>query len=234
MIRLFSPPTRDLVLRPDAVTAANLLLHVAVFVALLVPLGKVAKEQLFDRLVVYLVPPDPVGITEGGVGESPFTATPADGGLPSPTPPAAPTGDEQGLTATGTEPMLESGDLQIPKPAAGDNAFTVLEVDSAIVRDPASAAPEYPAHLLREGVEGSAAVRFVVDSTGEVDTMTYRVLQATHSDFAASVRRALPQMHFQPAVQAGRRVRQLVEQNFTFKISPRDTVRTLRNPIPPA
>ena len=46
MIRLFSPPTRDLVLRPDAVTAANLLLHVAAVVALLVPLGKVAKEQL--------------------------------------------------------------------------------------------------------------------------------------------------------------------------------------------
>lgn len=232
MIRLFSPPTRDLVLRPDAVTAANLLLHLAAFVALLVPLGKVAKEQLFDRLVVYLVPPDPKAIAEAGVGDSPYRSAPADGGLAAPIA-QAPAGDTPGITARGTEPLLDAGDLQIPRPAPGDNAFTVLEVDSAIVRDPASAAPEYPPHLLREGVEGSAAVRFVVDSTGEVDTLTYRVLSATHADFAVSVRRALTRMHFQPAVQAGRRVRQLVEQSFSFKITPRDSLPKIRTPIPP-
>ena len=228
MIRLFSPPTRDRVLRPDAVTAANLLLHIALGVVLIVPVGRVAKQQLFDRLVVYLVPPDPVGRTEAGVGESPYRATPASGGLPSS--PSAPIGEEQQLIAKGAEPTQEAGDFQIPRSPDGDKAYTVLEVDSAIVRDPASAAPEYPAHLLREGIEGSAAVRFVVDSTGAVDTLTFRVLGATHADFAVAVRRALPFMHFRPAVQAGRRVRQLVEQSFSFKISIRDPMPTLFSP----
>jgi hypothetical protein len=231
MIRLFAPPTRDLVLRPDAVTVANLLLHIAAVVALLVPLGAVARDQLFDRLVVYLVPPDPVGRAEGGIGSSPFSTAPADGGLLVSA--LAPVGEEPEITAPGYQPILEAGDLQVSSPTDGDNAFTVLEVDSAIVRDPASAAPEYPPHLLQGGIEGSAAVRFVVDSTGEVDILTYRVLKTTHSDFAVSVRRALPLMHFRPAVHAGKRVRQLVEQSFSFRITQRDSITRLQ-PIPPA
>ena len=233
MIRLFAPPTRDLVPRSDAVTAANLLLHVAALVVLLAPLGRVAKEQILDRLVVYLVPPDPASRTVTGSGDLSYFAAPANGGLPRSTPAAVPTSDAHHITAPGTEPTIEAGDLQLPRPTTGDNAFTALEVDSAIVRDPSSAAPEYPAHLLREGIEGSAAVRFVVDSTGAVDTLTYRVLKATQADFAVAIRRALPFMHFQPAVQAGRRVRQLVEQSFSFKLTTRDSI-TPPRPIPSA
>jgi TonB family protein len=99
-------------------------------------------------------------------------------------------------------------------------ALTVLEVDSAVVRDPTSAAPEYPAHLLHSGVQGRAEVRYVVDTLGSVDTLSYRVLRASHVDFAVSVRRALPNMRFRPAMQGGRRVRQLIEQTFSFRINP--------------
>jgi hypothetical protein len=62
-----------------------------------------------------------------------------------------------------------------------------------------------------------------------VDTTTYRVLTATHGDFAVAVRRALPNMHFRPALQSGVKVRQLVEQSFRFRMA-RDT--TSRNPAP--
>jgi protein TonB len=95
----------------------------------------------------------------------------------------------------------------------------VLEVDSAVVREPTSAAPEYPAHLLNSGLQGLAEVRYVVDTLGFVDTLSYRVVRATHIDFAVSVRRALPGMRFRPAMRSGIRVRQLVEQTFRFKIT---------------
>jgi hypothetical protein len=40
-------------------------------------------------------------------------------------------------------------------------------------------------------------------------------------------------MHFRPAVHAGKRVRQLVEQSFSFRITQRDSITRLQ-PIPPA
>lgn len=223
MIRLFAPPTRDAVVRSRTVTALNAMVHGAALFLLLVPLVRVAREQLIDRLVVYLVPPDPVASRRGAEGVASFTVPRADGGLPAASPAVA--GTDLGPTVPGNHASLETGDLQIARPDPGDNALTVLEVDSAIARDPTSAAPEYPPFLLRQGVEGSAAVRFVVDSTGLVDTLTYRVVRATHPDFAVAVRRALPYMHFRPAIQGGRRVRQLAEQTFSFRITPKDTLR---------
>jgi protein TonB len=67
-----------------------------------------------------------------------------------------------------------------------------------------------------------------------VDTLTYRVLHATHADFAVAVRLALPGMRFRPAIRAGNRVRQLVEQTFSFKISPKESLHTAPRPNPPA
>jgi len=110
----------------------------------------------------------------------------------------------------------------------------VLEVDSTVFRDPMSAAPEYPANLLDRGIEGSASVRFVVDTTGVVDTVSYRVLRATHADFAVAVRMALPGMRFRPAIRAGVKVRQLVEQTFSFRIAPKDSLLVVPRPKPPA
>jgi hypothetical protein len=60
----------------------------------------------------------------------------------------------------------------------------------------------------------------VVDTTGQVDTATIRVLLSTDPRFTASVRTALGSMRFQPAKRAGKTVRQLVEQKFNFKIVP--------------
>ncbi|NOT09058.1 MAG: TonB family protein [Gemmatimonadales bacterium] len=230
MIRIFAPPTHDPFLRPDAVTAANLVLHIAVVVALVVPLGKVAKEEIFDRLVVFLVPPDAVGAREQSLGEeSPISSAPVAAGIakgveapPSDYAPIQLKGANQDLSA---EALLAANKL-LP----GDNALTVLEVDSAVARDPLSASPEYPQHLLEAGTQGLALVRFVVDSTGAVDTMTYRVVTATHPDFSVAVRRALPLMRFRPAIQNGKRVRQLVEQPYNFRIRGLDTLTTLIKP----
>ena len=101
-----------------------------------------------------------------------------------------------------------------------DTVATAVEVDSMVTRYPDSAAPTYPQKLLELKVEGGAYVQFVVDTTGYVDTTSFRIISTTHPEFAESVREALPRMRFHPAILRSKRVRQLVEQPFMFKIVP--------------
>ena len=230
MIRIFEPSTRDGVIRPDLVTAVNLAVHVAVFIALMIPLGKVAKEEIFDRLMVYLVPPDKTGAREQGIGDAPVSVVATEeAGQPGGQ--EKKPGEDDILPAKGVLPVDPADVNADPAAQPGDNALSVIEVDSAVVRDPTSMAPEYPLHLQAQNIEGSAFVRFVVDTTGLVDTTTYRVVRTTHADFAVAVRRALGGMRFRPAIRGGIPVRQLAEQTFTFRIAPRDTV---PRPVPPA
>lgn len=232
MIRLFAPPTHDEVFHRDPVTAANLLLHIAALVGLFIPFGGEEKESLIDRLIIYLVPTPEPGNRE--LGAAVTAQTDAGEETRRPTKGEDESGVIERISAGPLALTLASADLKIAEPAQqGDNAFSVLEVDSAVVYDPTSAAPEYPMHLMNQGVEGFAAVRYVVDSTGLVDTMTYRVITATHGDFAVAVRRALPNMHFRPAMQSGGKVRQLVEQTFRFRMA-RDTTSRSPEPKPPA
>lgn len=107
-----------------------------------------------------------------------------------------------------------------PAPAfIPDTAFSVLEVDE-IVRYEESAAPIYPRDLLAIGAEGLVRTIYVVDTTGMVDTTTIRVVRSDDPRFTASVRTALGQMRFRPARRGGQSVRQLVEQQFRFRITP--------------
>ena len=114
---------------------------------------------------------------------------------------------------------VETKPAPVPQPVTHDSAFSVLEVDIAVVRSENSAAPAYPLSLLQKGITGSVAARYVVDTTGFADTSSFEVLRATHRDFVAAVRAALPYMRFSPAKIGSRRVRQLVEQEFTFRIT---------------
>jgi TonB family protein len=98
------------------------------------------------------------------------------------------------------------------------NVFEVIEVDSAAERDPESAAPAYPPELMASGVEGWAAVRFVVDTNGRVDIRTIQSVGFTAPEFHRAVRDALPKMKFRPARIGGKPVRQLAEQLFKFEI----------------
>jgi TonB family protein len=105
-----------------------------------------------------------------------------------------------------------------PTLAGGDSVFSQLEVDSTVTRYPGSAAPAYPLEMLKQGVQGSVMTQYVVDTSGFADTTSLKVLRSTHADFTAAVRAALPYMRFYPAKVGTKKVRQLVEQEFTFKI----------------
>jgi TonB family protein len=225
MIRLFAPPTPDPVIRRNAMTAGSLVLHVAVVVLLFVPLSQAVKQALLDRQPVYLVPPDERAGQPELQGAAPAFAPLARSG---PDPNAVVVAEAEvpeQRAARGAVPLLSLTELQgavAPRPE--DHALTELQVDSAAVRDPMSAAPRYPKQLLQSGIEGLAAVLYVVDSTGMVDTTTYRIITATRPEFAVAVRQALPDMRFRPAIQDGQPVRQLVQQTFRFRIN-RDTAK---------
>lgn len=237
MIRLFAPATPDAVIRRSAMTAGSFFLHVLVVALLFVPVSRAVKQGLFEQLAVYLVPPDaPAARAEQSLKGAPdaeaavqATSAPVVGAATT----DAPTGEH---AARSTVPVLS---LTKPEPGAllrpEDHAYTELQVDSAASRDPSSAAPDYPRWMLQKGIEGSAAVLYVVDSTGTVDTTTYRVISATHPDFSIAVRLALPAMRFRPAYQEGHPVRQLVQQTFRFRISRTDSIRAPQElPLPPA
>lgn len=114
-----------------------------------------------------------------------------------------------------------------PPIALGDSIMTEYMVDSAVVRVENGAAPPYPESMLRRRIEGSVIVQYVVDTLGHADTLTFRVISATHADFARAVKSTLPRMRFRPAVMANRLVPQLVQQPFAFRIQ--DTT-VLRKP----
>jgi TonB family protein len=178
------------------------------------------RQDPIDQMVVFLVPPSDAGSRAAHGKSIDWSALAGDGGAVQ---------DEITAKAEVPEQTLELGSAgdtdtatAVPDPApAPEVALTEIEVDSAVVRDPTSAAPVYPEALLKKSVEGATFVHYVVDTTGRVDTSTIEVVRTSHPDFAASVRSALGLMKFRPAVQGTRRVRQWVEQNFAFRIVPR-------------
>jgi protein TonB len=79
--------------------------------------------------------------------------------------------------------------------------------------------PRYPTDLQRAGIEGTLLVQFVVDSTGRVDEKTLTFPTGAQPGFLHAIHDALVRSRFFPAELAGMRVRQLVQQQFTFVIA---------------
>lgn len=120
---------------------------------------------------------------------------------------------------------LDDGDLRTlpfgPVSAlVPDTIFTVLEVDRTVERYEGSAAPAYPDDMIAAGAEGVVRAEYVVDTTGQVDTATVNVVYSDDPRFTESVVTALGLTRFRPAKKAGKPVRQLVEQQFRFRIAP--------------
>ena len=62
--------------------------------------------------------------------------------------------------------------------------------------------------------------QFVVDTTGRVETSVVQGhQQSTHELFTTAVKNALPRMRFIPAEVGGKKVKQLVQQPFSFAIT---------------
>ena len=100
-----------------------------------------------------------------------------------------------------------------------DQPYFEFQVEKPVVPAPGSTSPRYPDMLRQAGVEGEVLAQFVVDTTGRAEPNTLKILKSSHDLFIQSVKNALPQMKFIPAEVGGRKVKQLVQQPFTFSIS---------------
>jgi len=224
---------RQSTVAPVAVLSA--VAHVVViagWVLMTMPPAEMAPDSIANR-VIYIPPPDKrpsggtvhevvhyvaVGLDGPGTGEGPRTM-----------------GDARPVTLDQTVGRIERDTALAPPPtpvapAPRESVFTVLDVDTAVVRSANSAAPAYPLKLLEAHIMGSVSAQYVVDTTGFADTASFRVLRATNQGFVDAVREALPYMRFKPAKIGPLRVRQLVEQQFTFKITDTDTAARVKKP----
>jgi protein TonB len=80
-------------------------------------------------------------------------------------------------------------------------------------------APEYPAALKADGVEGQVLAQFVVNESGRYESGTLKILNSSNPAFSAAVKDALPRMKFSAAQIGGRKVQQLVQMPFQFHIA---------------
>ena len=170
-----------------------------------------------DQLVVFLVPPERA---TGGASHSrniDWSGLLGDHGVTTKPRPLDPKPEDMiPLSSAGDPTPIE---LEAPNTLKEETALSAIEVDSTVVRDPTSSAPVYPPSLLGKSIEGATFVHYVVDTLGRVDTASIQVIRSTHPEFAEAVRQALAMMKFRPAIQSSQRVRQWVQQNFSFRIT---------------
>ena len=210
--------SRPLPLPPLIGSAASLLLHAGIIVGTLLysaHLDSLPPEVELPASAHFLYPllkpmPRPVQemISFVGLGQYQPVAAPVQQAASLSLPPTK-------IPPPPRQVVVE--EVHAPEPP---KAFSEIEVDSAVTRDPDSAGPVYPVKLLALKVEGATLVQFVVDSTGRVDVSSAIILESTHPEFTQAVRDVLPHLKYQPARLGKRTVAQLVEQRFGFRIQP--------------
>ena len=123
-----------------------------------------------------------------------------------------------------TDPLYYPPPLspELERLVASASVFTSDEVDRRASLDPGYP-PElsFPPSLFAEGVRGRVVAEFVIDTSGRVEHETIGIVSSTHPLFTASVRSALAEAVYIPAVKDGQRVRQVVHQPFDFRLTRR-------------
>ena len=100
-----------------------------------------------------------------------------------------------------------------------DQPYFEFQVEKQVQTNPNSPQPRYPDMLKSANVEGEVLAQFVVDTTGRAEMNTFKILKSSHELFSSSVKNVLPNMRFYPAEIGGRKVKQQVQQPFTFALT---------------
>jgi len=74
----------------------------------------------------------------------------------------------------------------------------------------------YPSRPASENGQAQVLVQFVVDTAGVPLMRTFKVLQSTSESSSFAVREALKKIRYRPAEINGKRVYQLVQEEFVF------------------
>ena len=104
-----------------------------------------------------------------------------------------------------------------PDPTPGAT-YLAEQVEVQVTIADGSPMPKYPNLLRSTGMDGTARIRFVVDTLGRAELATAVDVDASHPVFAFAIRSTLPRMRFTPALVGGRPVRQLVELPVIFRV----------------
>jgi TonB family protein len=129
------------------------------------------------------------------------------------------------LRGSGTPPAADSGLAAAPHssvlPDTGDilplrTADTTWRPVVAQATKLSGQHPLYPLSLLRARITGQVLLQFIIDTTGRAEIQSLRLVTSTNPLFALACRNALPDWKFVPAVVDGHKVRELVQQPFTF------------------
>lgn len=121
----------------------------------------------------------------------------------------------ESAAARGRVESESGGDVGRPSNATYDEA----EVDVAVRPLGGAVVPKYPESQRSANSSGTVSVQFIVSADGRVESGSIKILSSPHNDFSEAVRRALLSTRYRPAEAGGKKVRQLVEQNFTFKLA---------------
>jgi protein TonB len=126
--------------------------------------------------------------------------------------------DEADFSGKGVKGGVASGVVGGTAPVDPNQTYFEFQVEKPVAQIPGTGSPRYPDALRSSGVEGEVQAQFVVNEDGRAETSTFKVLKATNDLFASAVRSALPNMRFYAAEVGGKKVKQLVQQSFQFKL----------------
>ena len=118
--------------------------------------------------------------------------------------------------AGGTSKGVAGG---IAPPVNTDQPYFEFQVEKQVQQIPGTGNLRYPDMLRSANVEGEVLAQFVVDADGRYEAGTFKVLKSSHELFTQAVKNALPNMRFYAAEVGGKKVKQLVQQPFTFSLS---------------
>jgi protein TonB len=110
-------------------------------------------------------------------------------------------------------------------PSVSKGAYADVEVDVPVVLLPNQLPMVYPELLRTAGIEGKVVARFIIDTSGQVERTSIKVLSTDNDLFTDAVREWLLSARFSPARVKQRKVRQVVQQPFDFSLTKRSPVR---------
>ncbi len=216
--------------------AFSAVLHVAVLYGVkaptpppphVVPHGDDDVARVWERPIAVELPPPPPAAPESNANkasepeEAAGTAPRAT--IPEPLAPPIPglipvAGD---IDVAGVAPSKNSLRWEVPKnPAAAGlrNAKTLVPLEELDEKPVATnrIAPRYPAEMRRNGTEGVAVLRFVVDSHGEVTDV--EIVRTDTAEFGRAAAEAMLRWKFKPGMKNRRRVDTRMEMPMNFTL----------------
>ena len=126
--------------------------------------------------------------------------------------------DEADFSGKGVAGGTSKGVVGGTAPVNSDQPFFEFQVEKQVQQIPGSGNLRYPDMLRSANVEGEVLAQFVVDTSGKYESGSFKVLKSSHDLFTAAEKNSLPTMRFYPAEVGGRKVKQLVQQPFTFSL----------------